>query len=83
MSPTAGPIITTITTIITMPDKKEIPMIAKTLLSALFALTPALAMAHGGHPETGSHHAFVHLLWFGLPALLIAGVVVRSVLRRQ
>ena len=61
-------------------------MIAKTLLSTAFVLIPALASAHGGHPEAGAAdgpHAFAHLLWFGLPAVVIGVGVVRGLLRRD
>ena len=28
------------------------------------------ALADGGHPEAGDHHALVHMLWFSLPLII-------------
>lgn len=47
----------------------------KTALAAFAAfMMPAIAQAHGGHPDVAAGHSFLHLLWIGVPgALALAG----------
>lgn len=47
----------------------------KIFVSILVAMAvPGAALAHGGHPEVGDHHALAHLMYFGIP-LVCVGIV--------
>ena len=44
----------------------------KTFALTLFMLgLPGIALADGGHPEAGQFHLLAHLLFFGIPIILV------------